>query len=98
MASHRYHINAVLSVSDDTEAREEESTIQVPHPLLAVGSYDGNVRLVSTRSWAVAFVLPSVHPSEMMPMMNQGVVTTVEVVSQETDSADDSVFLFATKR
>lgn len=30
--------------------------------LVAIGSYDGNIRLLSTRSWELAFVLPLMHP------------------------------------
>ena len=30
--------------------------------LVAIGSYDGNIRLLSTRSWELAFVLPLLHP------------------------------------
>ena len=33
--------------------------------LMAIGSYDGKVRLLSIRSWQPAFVLPLVHPREM---------------------------------
>lgn len=33
--------------------------------LLAVNSYDGKIRLLSTRSWQAVFVLPLVHPREM---------------------------------
>lgn len=66
-------------------------------PLLAIGSYDGNVRLLSTHSWNVAFVFPTTHPNDMMPGMGNDVITTVEVL--ETDEAnmskafDDSVSL-----
>jgi hypothetical protein len=41
------------------------STVASPLPLVAVGSYDGKVRLLSARSWQVAFVLPLCHPGQM---------------------------------
>lgn len=55
-------------------------------PLLAVGSYDGNVRLLSTHSWQVAFVLPCSLPGDMMPGLGGEVVTTVEVLEAEDSS------------
>lgn len=66
----------------------------LPHPLLAVGSYDGNVRLLSTRSWAVAFVLPACHPSEMPSILNHGISPTVEVAG-DADEASNDVFSFS---
>jgi hypothetical protein len=53
-----------------------------------VGSYDGNTRLLSTRSWAVAFVLPAAHPAEMHGLLAQGVLPTVEVAGEA--AADES--------
>jgi hypothetical protein len=52
-------------------------------PLLAVGSYDGNVRMLSTHSWNVAFVFPTTHPNMMMPGLANDIVTTVEVLETE---------------
>lgn len=52
-------------------------------PLLAVGSFDGSVRLLSTHSWQVAFVLPCSLPGDMMPGLGGEVVTTVEVLEAE---------------
>jgi WD40 repeat protein len=34
-------------------------------PLVAVGSFDGKVRLLSARSWQMAFALPMCHPVQM---------------------------------
>lgn len=67
-------------------------------PLLAVGSYDGNVRLLSTHSWSVAFVFPAAHPNDMMPGLANDVTTTVEVLESDevatlTTGFDDSVSL-----
>jgi hypothetical protein len=66
-------------------------------PLLAVGSYDGNTRLLSTHSWNVAFVFPAAHPSDMMPSMANEVITTVEVLESDesnlTKAFDDSASL-----
>ena len=70
---------ATYAVTAEKDEIDSLRTSQVPHPLLAVGSYDGNVRLLSTRSWAVAYVLPSVHPTDMSSVLSHGVVTTVEV-------------------
>ncbi len=56
------------------------------HPLYAVGSYDGNVRLISTRTWEVAFVLPATNPSEMSSVMQGGIATTVEIIAAENTS------------
>ena len=91
VASHRYPI---LTEAAPEGGDGEAEPVQMPHPLLAVGSYDGNVRLLSARSWAVAFVLPACHPSEMPAIMSQGVVTTVEVAGDSDDSTSD-VFSFA---
>jgi WD40 repeat protein len=51
-----------------------------PSQLLAIGSYDGQIRLLSSRSWKLAFVLPLVHPSEMVDCLRGDVVMTVEVI------------------
>lgn len=62
-------------------------------PLLAVGSYDGNVRMLSTHSWNVAFLFPSAHPSDMMGGLANDVVTTVEVLESDEGGSqrfDDS--------
>ena len=62
------------------------------HPLYAVGSYDGNVRLISTRTWAVAFVLPTLNPSDMPSVMQSGVVTTIETsMAPGLDVADSTL-------
>ena len=67
-------------------------------PLLAIGSYDGSVRLLSTHSWSVAFVFPATHPGDMMPALANGVATTVEVMETDdvatlTTGFDDSISL-----
>ncbi len=62
---------------------EDEQLSNLPSPLLAVGSFDGNVRMLSTMSYKVAFVYPCVHPNEMMPTAinnNSEVVMNVEVL------------------
>lgn len=47
---------------------------------MAVGSFDGKVRVLSAYSWQLAFTLPLVHPRDMDVGINpQRVVTTVEV-------------------
>lgn len=97
MAQHKYPISIEYSPGDGgagSALGSAGSEVLVPHPLLAVGSYDGNVRLLSTRTWAVAFVLPAAHTSEMTAIMHQGVVTTVEIVNAE-ESTD--LFSFVTK-
>lgn len=49
--------------------------------LLAIGSFDGKVRIFSSRSWEMAFVLPQLHPKEFAqhPSIVANVKTTVEV-------------------
>ncbi len=72
-----------------------------PSQLLAVGSYDGHVRLLSTRSWKLAFDLPACHPAEMVEYMRGDVVMTVEVIENDTTETDLSISsdasLFSTK-
>ena len=64
-------------------AGDVEKCTNVSSPLLALGSYDGVVRLLSTHSWSVAFVFPATHPSDMMPGLANDVTTTVEVLEEE---------------
>lgn len=53
-----------------------------PLSLVAIGSFDGKVRLVSVFSWQVAFVLPLVHVKEMDVAINgKNVVTLVEALA-----------------
>ncbi len=47
-----------ITASSSSESRSSAQ-------LLAVNSYDGKIRLLSTRSWQAVFVLPLVHPREM---------------------------------
>jgi hypothetical protein len=49
--------------------------------LLAIGSYDGKVRVLSSRTWELAFVLPCLHTKELCsdPSVTAAVKTTVEV-------------------
>jgi WD40 repeat protein len=49
-------------------------------PLVALGSYDGNVRLVSSTHWKAAFVLPCAHPKDMEGGIDDGCVPTVELI------------------
>ena len=47
---------------------------------LALGAFDGKVRLISAYSWQVAFVLPLTHPREMEAGFNsQDLQLTVEI-------------------
>ena len=53
-----------------------------PAALLAIGSFDGKIRLVSTYSWQVAFVLHLTHPKDLDICFHSAhVITTVEVSS-----------------
>jgi WD40 repeat protein len=51
--------------------------------LLALGSYDGRVRLLSTASWQCAHVLPLVHPLHMEPGLANGTLCTVELTAAQ---------------
>ena len=47
---------------------------------IALGSFDGKVRLLSVYSWQVAFALPLLHPRELEAGFNsQGLLLTVEI-------------------
>ena len=75
------HADSLLSASmdlSDANLREKSSSAQ---GLLAIGSYDGKVRVFSSRSWEMAFVLPQVHTKELAnyPSIIANVKTTVEV-------------------
>jgi hypothetical protein len=63
-------------------------TLICPSQLLAIGSFDGQIRLLSSRSWKLAFVLPLTHPSEMADCLRGDVVMTVEVIEAEHGSTD----------
>ena len=56
-----------------------------PCPLIALGSYDSKVRLMSSSLWKVAFVLPCCHPKEMIGGIDNGVIPFVEVNSAENE-------------
>jgi hypothetical protein len=52
---------------------------------LALGSFDGKVRLVSAYSWQLAFVLPLVHPRELEAgFSGQAMQLTVECAATQT--------------
>ncbi len=69
---------AIYTAGDSSSATSSVAGVA----LLAVGSFDGKVRVLSTYSWQLAFVLPLVHPKEMDVSVNAlGVVTTVEVLT-----------------
>ena len=57
-------------------------------PLLAVGSFDGRVRLLSRASWKCAYVLPLVHPSLMEPGLSGGTVCTMELTASQAKAAN----------
>lgn len=62
------------------------SSAATTNAIVAVGSFDGVVRLLSPVSWRCAFELPLVHPKDMQAGLidqKKGIVTTVEV----TDAA-----------
>eukprot|EP01034_Spumella_vulgaris_P022212 gene22212-28326_t len=58
--------------------------------LLAVGSFDGKVRVLSAYSWQLAFTLPLVHPRELKLLGIEGseVLTTTEVVPGVANAND----------
>ena len=56
---------------------------------MALGSYDGCVRLLSTSFWKPTFVLPCKHPREMEGGIDNDAVTTVESIRD--DNEDDSL-------
>ena len=63
-----------------------------PLSLIAIGSFDSKVRLVSVFSWQTAFVLPLVHAKELDVALNaKNVITLVEALSTSTgDEYNDS--------
>jgi hypothetical protein len=78
-----------LTTADGTDGTLDTSTeLSVSHQrklfsqgLLAVGSFDGKVRILSTRTWEVAFTLPMLHIKELVNerTVSVDVRTTVEV-------------------
>eukprot|EP00602_Paraphysomonas_sp_CaronLab_P009291 CAMPEP_0185036806 /NCGR_PEP_ID=MMETSP1103-20130426/30287_1 /TAXON_ID=36769 /ORGANISM="Paraphysomonas bandaiensis, Strain Caron Lab Isolate" /LENGTH=457 /DNA_ID=CAMNT_0027574487 /DNA_START=297 /DNA_END=1671 /DNA_ORIENTATION=- len=67
-----------------------DEPLPCPSPLLAIGSYDGQVRLLSTHSWKLAFVLPTSHPGDMPESMAGRTVCTVEVIDSGAGEGGDT--------
>jgi WD40 repeat protein len=69
-------------------------------PLVALGSYDGKVRLLSTTHWQTAFILNLTHPKNMVGGIGNDVITTVEVLSKESENTarSNSETVFTSKR
>ncbi len=63
----------------------------VPTSLIAVGSFDGRIRLFSTTSWKCAHVLPLVHPSLMEPGLASSTVCTVELTEAQSNANNNNV-------
>ncbi len=59
--------------------------------LVAVGSYDGKIRLLSTINFKLAFTLPLVHPKEMTGGIGNNIITTVEVFDQADNEFENPV-------
>lgn len=79
----------------------EKSSVAVPTTspsFIALGSYDGKIRLLSVFTWQLAFVFPLTHPKDMDPgLADADFVTRVEVSSSDINSslgksAKDSIF------
>ena len=58
-----------------------------PSPLLALGSYDNTLRLISTRTWELAFELPLLHPSELLAVIGNNVGMMVEVTLEDSENS-----------
>ena len=59
---------------------------------LAVGSFDGKVRLISVHSWQVAFALPLLHPRDLEVGFNgQKLLLTVECMVGHHPTASDKL-------
>jgi hypothetical protein len=51
---------------------------------LALGSYDGKIRIMTMYTWIIAYELPLVHPRELNPaMIEEGFKTKVEISSHD---------------
>ena len=94
VATYEAYQNAlgIKQVLSQTSVEHLQRSIFVNQSLVAVGSFDGIVRILSPLSWKLAFELPLTHPKEMQPGLTEEVspctgveralgivVTTVEV-------------------
>ena len=86
LAAETKHNAAALPLAQFTRTLSTE-TVRAG-PLLAVGSFDGRVRLLSRASWKCAYVLPLVHPGLMEPGLAVGTVCTVELTAAQAKSAN----------
>lgn len=79
----------------------DERLSTLASPLVAIGSFDGNIRMISTLSYKVAFVFPCIHPHEMEHIgVNHSdgindVVMNVEVLDQGTSEEDEGSTLMS---
>jgi hypothetical protein len=58
--------------------------LEASKSFLALGSYDGKIRIMTMYTWIIAYELPLVHPRELNPaMMEEGFKTKVEISSHD---------------
>ena len=70
------------SNSPEVTAISASSSSRSKVGLFAIGSYDGKVRILSSKSWQLAFVLPLIHPRDVKaadPSLRADVKTCVEM-------------------
>lgn len=89
----------------DTLLTEDETIVSAPEvesttseveatagtAMVALGSFDGKIRLLSLHSWQMLFMLPLVHPKEIQSVAGlncSGVVTTVEILPESSAAVD----------
>lgn len=72
----------IKSLALPPPSSSSSSAVSTPLSMVAIGSFDGKVRLVSVFSWQTAFVLPLVHVKELDVALNgKNVVTLVEALA-----------------
>ncbi len=79
----------ILTSTGERERDTSQPSLITPSPcFLAIGCYDGTVRLISLFTWQIVFDLPLAHPKELAPLglVEEGLVTKVEVGSSEINA------------
>ena len=88
-------------------ARQHHAVIPTTGGYIAVGSYDDQVRLISSRTWKCVHVLPLTHPDKMTGLVGNTLsfyseqytdnlasdVATTSVYDTSTDEGVDSTLL-----
>ena len=77
-----------IGMNPDYFQRKFTSVHVHPQELVALGSYDGKIRLLSTSSWKCAYVLPLVHPNQMEPGLNGDIIPLIELTAAQMKASN----------